>query len=545
MAGDEKMQPNKVEETEDDEETGTKWKAGDRVFAMWAGNGSFYPATVNEADNDQRIMKVTWDDLDDSYRVISYDQVMDRTDETTAWSTTRIDKKASIKASADKGRCLFTNEGCEPGHVVFVERPTLVALPASNPKLWEHLTKLHEAQPLNLGTVTFHYAALLSQLELDEQQINVILDKFVPDPDEDPSEDVIRIIASLQESLAEVLKLKEHPLDPKRLQRLVSAWRYNSFGHHKEDGLVLYNRISMCAHSCDPTCCWSYGEEDAFVLRARIGLKKNDELTISYLQDEDLLKSTAVRQQKLQNWRFTCMCGRCKEKVDTGRGFKCRRCRVGILNASAGSRLEPCTVCTAPPTSEDATMLLSLEEEYVNRVENLDKTDVADVETVYQASIEIFEKHWILYVMDTILWDANREKHPQDAVEHQRRRIEFHEHYYNRPTFILAWCHEELGDSLQVQFPNRRWHYVQEFTRAYQMLMILCGSNHQYTTGPYQKMWQAHNQGQQVQTPRTPGANNSTAGATAGDNSTPADLNNSTTEVVSSSADNKAAKASA
>jgi hypothetical protein len=135
-------------------------------------------------------------------------------------------------------------------------------------------------------------------------------------------------------------------------------------------------------------------------------------------------------------------------------------------------------------------MLLHLEEEYVARVESLDKTDVVDVETVYQAAIEIFERHWILYVMDTMLWEAYREKRLSDAIEHQRRRLEFHEHYYCRPTFILAWCHEELGDGLQTLFPQRRWHSMQEYTRAYQMLAILCGTNHQYTSSPYQKLYQ-------------------------------------------------------
>jgi hypothetical protein len=322
--------------------------------------------------------------------------------------------------------------------------------------------------------------------------IDVILDKFVPDQDEEPGDDVLRILSSLQDDMHPNLKLKEQPLDPRRLQRLVSAWRYNSFGHHKEDGLVLYNRISMCSHSCDPSCCWSYGEEDAFVIRARVSLKAGDELTISYLQDEDLLKSTAVRQQKLQNWRFTCQCARCQLQIDRGRGFRCRRCRVGILYASAAGALEPCHVCQSLPSQEDMQMLLHFEEEYVVRVENLDKTDVADVKTVYEAAIDIFERHWVLYVMDTILWEAAKEKHMQDAIEHQRRRIEYHEHYYCRPTFILAWCHEELGDCLQNQFPHRKWHFIQEFQRAYHMLAILCGTSHQYTASPYNKLWQAN-----------------------------------------------------
>merc|ERR1712007_43929 len=78
------------------------------------------------------------------------------------------------------------------------------------------------------------------------------------------------------------------------------------------------------------------------------------------------------------------------------------------------------------------------------------------------------------------------------AIEHQRHRIDFHEHYYCRPTFILAWCHEEFGDCLQNQFPHRKWQYIQEFQRAYQMLAILCGTNHQYTASPYNKLWQAN-----------------------------------------------------
>jgi len=299
--------------------------------------------------------------------------------------------------------------------------------------------------------------------------------------------------------LPDIMNKKASDIDAKKFQRLVSAWRYNSFGHHKEDGLVLYNRISMCAHSCDPTCCWSYGDEDAFVLRSRIALGKGDELTISYLQDEDLLKSTSVRQTKLQNWKFTCACPRCALKVDLGRGFRCQRCRLGInypkVPEPEKNGFEPCNVCGTTPSLEDVQMLIQMEDEYVLRVENLDKKDLPDVQIVYQAAIDIFERHWILYVMDTILWEGARAKNVLDAMEHQRRRIEFHEHYYLRPTFILAWCHEELGDCMQTQFPSRKWHLMQEFQRAYQMLAILCGSSHQYTASPYNKLWQVQNGG--------------------------------------------------
>lgn len=471
----------------------SQWKAGDRVHAVWGGNGCYYAATVDEVQQGAQSLLVTWDDEDQSHRSVPFAKVLEPSEECAAWSGTKIDRRATVHDTPDKGRCLYVNDVQSAGQVVFVEAPICVALPSSSQKLWDHLTALHEAEPLNLGTISFHFAALVSQLTLDPMSIDIICDKFVPDPDEDPDEDLVRVLQSLEEKLHDVIA-EHHPMDPKRIQKLVSAWRYNSFGHHKENGLVLYNRISMCSHSCDPSCCWSFGDDDAFVLRARYALSKDAELTISYLQDEDLLKSIAARQEKSQNWKFTCACSRCSLHVDLGRGFRCRRCRVGILYATTNGCLEPCRMCNVTLPKEDVDTLIKLEQEYVARVETLDKTDVADVEIVYEAALDIFERHWILYVMDTMLWEAQKEgkeKHIPDAIEHQRRRIDFHEHYLCRPTFILAWCHEEFGDCLRNQFPKRKWHAVQEFQRAYQMLEILCGANHQYTASPYNKICQA------------------------------------------------------
>jgi hypothetical protein len=135
--------------------------------------------------------------------------------------------------------------------------------------------------------------------------------------------------------------------------------------------------------------------------------------------------------------------------------------------------------------------MIHLEAQYIARVESLDKNDLPDVETVYHAAVEIFQNHWILYVMDTMLWEAYRAEKPHDAMEHQRNRIDYHAHYYNRPTFIFAWCHEELGDAIQNQFPHRKWQSKQEFVRAYHMLAILCGRTHHYSASPYQKLLQA------------------------------------------------------
>lgn len=93
------------------------------------------------------------------------------------------------------------------------------------------------------------------------------------------------------------------------------------------------------------TCCWHYGPEDSFVLRARVPIQPGDELTISYIGDEELFKSTNVRRQRLQGelfssatsrvisvgWLFTCHCHRCDEPVDYARGLRCIQCHAGVV----------------------------------------------------------------------------------------------------------------------------------------------------------------------------------------------------------------------
>merc|ERR1712080_101423 len=88
-----------------------------------------------------------------------------------------------------------------------------------------------------------------------------------------------------------------------------------------------------------------------------------------------------------------------------------------------------------------------------------------------------------------MLWEASREKGMwEDALEHQHRRIRFHEAHYNRPSFILAWCHEELGDVVLHRWPDRKWQHTSALKTATFLLTILCGARHQYTCSPWNKL---------------------------------------------------------
>ena len=84
--------------------------------------------------------------------------------------------------------------------------------------------------------------------------------------------------------------------------------------------------------------------------------------------------------------------------------------------------------------------ILSCEQEYIDRVENIDKKDLEDICLVNQAAVDFFRQHWVLFVLDSLLWDIFREKPGkwEDAMEHLHRRIRFHKSYYNRPTLREA-----------------------------------------------------------------------------------------------------------
>lgn len=234
------------------------------------------------------------------------------------FSRREIERRVQVRTVEGKGRCLYTRGPRKPGEIIFVEQPLLVAVPALNAPLWELLTRLHEEQPLELPPI-WHLAALCSLTEMEEDALAACLEKWVPDPEQEAGADVLR-----------VLEFIDGEVDPALYERLLQVWRFNSFGHHSEkDGLVLYDRISMMAHSCRASASWHYGEGEAFVLRARVQLEAGAEITISYIGDEELFKSTNVRREKVRGWLFVCHCLRCDAPVDNCRGFRCPSCGSG------------------------------------------------------------------------------------------------------------------------------------------------------------------------------------------------------------------------
>merc|ERR1719171_2657175 len=98
------------------------------------------------------------------------------------------------------------------------------------------------------------------------------------------------------------------------LEEVATIWLYNSF-RANDDRFVMYEWMSMPAHSCRPSCTFSIQQNKRLVLEADVDLKRGDEITISYLEEGQEAEPLQMRQTILwKRWRFICCCSLCQEQ---------------------------------------------------------------------------------------------------------------------------------------------------------------------------------------------------------------------------------------
>lgn len=178
----------------------------------------------------------------------------------------------------------------------------------------------------------------------------------VPD-DTKPSDKMIK--------LHKVAKLRCSAL---KLERMVETWSCNSLDHpERKHTSVLALGFALMNHCCQPNITWLF-EGNEVILRANKDIEADVELSVSYLEDEEMHKPTARRQQHI---------------LDTGKGFTCgcwrccgaERCRFVCCPASGCKGLVPltatykvdvsaiCGVCARALTAEEFEERARCEEE--------------------------------------------------------------------------------------------------------------------------------------------------------------------------------------
>jgi len=457
---------------------------GQRVYAVWAGNGKYYPGHVEALNEETGVVTVAWEDEGDDHKEVAADKVLpfeEYQGEATPWLMSKIDAAVEVRSIESKGRCLFTNEAKSPGDIIFVEAPICAALPSKHPAVWEAVNEVHKRQPLDLGA-GWHFAAAVSMLELDEQGTKLALDKWAPDEEKVPCQDSLNVLSYFTERQVKGLE----QVDPGLYQKMLVSWRYNAFAHGSEsDGLVMYNRISMMAHSCSATCCWQYGPDDTFVLRSRVTLEPGAEITVSYLEEDDLIKGTDIRRQKLEMWRFWCACDRCQLEVDVTRGFACPKCMAGVcFVARTGSteRMIPCNVCYAPVRKEDQEELMGYEKQYYDVLEGIEKEDIPRIEEVRGCALQCFKQHWVVYQLEQWLIEKYRRDDQllTEALLLAQRALGFLTETSPWASHTLASAYETVGELLLTSGPKplRKERYREAasyFERGYRVMSAICG----------------------------------------------------------------------
>jgi len=445
------------------------------------------------------------------------DVVQDPSEDLDSFTRQQVEAAVKVEYTPAKGRCLFTRDSKAPGDIIFIEDPVMVAVPSIEPKLWKQLVSLNQKKAFALPPV-WHLAAICSITQLDKTGRDIIRSKWVPDPSADASEDVVRVMSRIPELRGQV--------SPQLYERFLQAWRFNSFSHHTEtEGLVLYNTISMMAHSCSSSATWHYGFDCSFVLRARQHLAAGAELTISYVGDEDIHKATHLRRERLAPWLFKCMCMRCASPIDVSRGFCCPTCVVGTVYIKTESgetgvgdtwsitaddtHPAPCTVCDKKMTQSEVEEYIAFEDAYIERLEVTSSEDMSDVNIVFREAQRVFTHHWIMYSLSTMLFGGYKaEGSLLPSLTHLTQRIKFLSSVTPKMSFTIAWMHEEKGDLVYDQYfgkyegendddEKRRVALMTEFERgvlessfesATSILNILSGPSHEHSIAVRRKM---------------------------------------------------------
>lgn len=281
-----------------------------------------------------------------------------------------------------KGRVLYASQDFEPGERILLESPLVEVRVQKSAPAYRALLRLQDEGALEYPPF-FYWASLCTLTAADVTGAYLAPWPTVPAYSQaqalelhmfdvvEPSPSFVRVVAALWPP-------GSGP-DPVLLERLLQSWAYNSFdcSYDGEAGGVIYLAVAMISHSCSPNAAWHQDEEDSFILIARAPIACGEEITLSYLSQEELCRPTPERRRILAASKaFHCSCERCSSRHDDVRTFVCPAChRLAFAVAAALTPGDPsvsgssravegveCSVCGLLG-ADSAAALLALEAE--------------------------------------------------------------------------------------------------------------------------------------------------------------------------------------
>lgn len=251
--------------------------------------------------------------------------------------------KLACELTPAKGRILSSKQHFKQGDVILEESPLHVVAEETGNEAFRTVRSLCKKHATSFEHEPLWYWAALCSLTEEQACPGPTKGSFHSvNPDTQRKllclyHDPVAEPSCAAKMLVQVFRLSVAPIV---LEELIQAWILNCFDHSDEpQGYAAYFGASFMSHSCLPNAIWHFAEgtsaEDTFVLRARQDIAPADEICISYLPEEGLLKSALVRKKELQSTkRFLCTCQRCGPggiDVDRCRGFRCPHCGLGTV----------------------------------------------------------------------------------------------------------------------------------------------------------------------------------------------------------------------
>ncbi|CDJ67477.1 hypothetical protein, conserved [Eimeria necatrix] len=288
-----------------------------------------------------------------------------------AYCNERHEGKLVCSIEPVKGRTLRATRSFKVGELILEEPPLhAVRLDPEN-SACKKLTELCEKRSFTHPAI-WYWCALNSVLvegdpsvdglqTITRRQWDLLRILFIPEAVQ-PSSEAIALVDYM--GLRGIVK----DID---MEIMIQVWLHNCFEHHQSpEGYAIYFMPSFCSHSCIANALWCTDNDSNFRFFPRAEIRAGDEVTLTYLSEDDMLRNTSYRRQLLEGAKdFKCMCERCVAPVDFSRGFRCPSCLVGVIYVHADE-----TGCE----KDFGGALLELQEEDKPMLEEAESTSAAE-----------------------------------------------------------------------------------------------------------------------------------------------------------------------
>ena len=339
-----------------------------------------------------------------------------------------------------KGRTIVTHVGFNAGDLIFNGRPLHVVCEDMSNKTFRMLVGLKldlEYEPI------WYWCALNSFTEDDKVNKSDI--RLISN---EAQKQLLMLYRPESTGISSgVLEIARYiPMTNVQLEKveaLLQTWKYNCFEHSEAPlGFSTYFLASFFSHSCTPNAIWNESPTSGFSLRARRPISPGEEISISYIPEDNLVRPAAERRQALESTKsFVCQCERC--------------------------------------TSEQPVEISSMENKLKDMLEDKIISEAHAV-LISELAESLSDSSWVKARAFGLLTDfclAKRNSVSQ-ALAYARRRLSLFLSTLgekDRMNAALAWSLEEVGD---LEIANSNFQVgLEELNRARDILITLFGED--------------------------------------------------------------------